>query len=248
MKKKATSYIDELSSGFDAQGYDQEQEGLAHEQEVAAENNWGSDNRDAVGRAAYVARKKRLATKLRRIATELEAIEKMDEDYQDAIGDTQESIEDIIDKVDYQATGASVAGEPVNVNAKKKVATKRRAQDDGGDEGTPENIDNMSDEDIEEQLQDDESSDMSDDDIDSTLQNGLDEENQDDPMAMEMGIGKGAAHPMEHDPEADDPNAFMSSQTGDEDWISIGPGTFDDQRNEVGKAAKKVIASKKAKK
>ncbi len=69
-------------------------------------------------------------------------------------------------------------------------------------------------------------------------------EDTDDPMSMEMGTedwldpaGKEASHPIEHDPNKDDPAAFASSQLGDEEWISIGPGTFDDKRNEIGKAA-----------
>ena len=46
-----------------------------------------------------------------------------------------------------------------------------------------------------------------------------------------------ATHPIEHDPLMDNPEANMSSQTGDDEWIDIGPGTFDDQRDEVGKAS-----------
>ena len=47
-----------------------------------------------------------------------------------------------------------------------------------------------------------------------------------------------ASHPMEHDPVVDDPGANMPSNTGDE-WISIGPGTFDDKRDSIGRAASK---------
>ncbi len=76
---------------------------------------------------------------------------------------------------------------------------------------------------------------------------GLEEkawEDTDDPMAMEMGTedwldpsGKEASHPIEHDPNKDDPAAFAPSTMGDDEWISIGPGSFDDKRNEIGKAA-----------
>lgn len=54
---------------------------------------------------------------------------------------------------------------------------------------------------------------------------------------LEAGCEKKAAHPLEHDEKKDDPSANMSSQTGDEDWIDIGPGEFADKRDEVGKAA-----------
>lgn len=94
-KKKASSYLDEIGSGFDAVGYDQEQVGKSHEEEVAAENNWGNDQRDAVGRAASIAsRKKRLAKKLMRISRELEALGKMEEAY-------QTGVEEMLDDDDY---------------------------------------------------------------------------------------------------------------------------------------------------
>jgi len=81
-KKVASSYLDEIGANREAVGYDKEQVGLAHEQEVAAENNWGNDKRDAIGRAASIAsRKTRLAKKLMRISRELEALGKMEEAY-----------------------------------------------------------------------------------------------------------------------------------------------------------------------
>jgi len=163
--KKTASYLDEIGSCREAIGYDGPQEGLAHEQEVAPANNWGSDQRDSVGRAATIAnRKKRIAKKLMRISRELEALGKMEEEYQ-------------------------------------------------------ENVDEMLD-----------------DDTDDT---------SGDPMAMEMGTeqwldpdGKEASHPIEHDPNKDDPAAFAPSSMGDDEWISIGPGSFNDTRDEIGRAAK----------
>jgi hypothetical protein len=82
-----------------------------------------------------------------------------------------------------------------------------------------------------------------------------DEGGKEDPMSVEMGTNEGskdewldpsgkeatkkeAIHPIEHDPNKDDPDAFRSSQMGDEEWITIGPGTFDDNRDAVGRAAK----------
>jgi len=51
------------------------------------------------------------------------------------------------------------------------------------------------------------------------------------------GTKKEAAHPLERDDKP--PTSEMSAQTGDEEWIDIGPGEFDDKRDEIGKAAEK---------
>jgi hypothetical protein len=179
MNKKATSYLDEIGSGREAEGYDQEQAGKAHEEEVAATNNWEDDNRDAVGRAAAIGnRKKRLAKKLMRISRELEALGKMEEDY--ALG-------------------------------------------------------------VEEMLDDDDSYDY-DEDEEEKADIGEAGFKEDDPMAVEMGtdewldpVGKEAAHPLEH---GEDKVDFSPSTMGDDEWISIGPGTFSDSRDAVGKASK----------
>jgi hypothetical protein len=53
-----------------------------------------------------------------------------------------------------------------------------------------------------------------------------------------------ASHPLEHNPAGDDPQADMPSKTGDE-WISIGPGNFDDNRDLIGRAANKKAPVKK---
>jgi len=43
-------------------------------------------------------------------------------------------------------------------------------------------------------------------------------------------------HPMEQDPSEQNPEADMSAQTGDDEWIDIGQGEFDDARDEIGRA------------
>jgi len=171
--KKVASYLDEIGACREAIGYDQEQEGLAHEQEVAQSDNWGNDQRDPIGRAAIQNRKNRLAKKLERISRELEAIGKMEEQY---------------------ATGV-------------------------------------------EEMLDDENGEDYEEDFDS--QDDGNEESGKDAMNVEMGewldSGKEATHPIQHDPNKDDPAAFAPSTMGDE-WISIGPAKFDDQRNQIGHA------------
>lgn len=98
-KKKGSSYLDQLSAGHESdtvKNYDpaieEGQIGLAHEQEVAPANNWGGDQRDAIGRAASV--KKIIARKLRRIANELEALEYMSNEYSDEIEKAKEQIQE----------------------------------------------------------------------------------------------------------------------------------------------------------
>jgi len=184
MKDKKASYLDEIGACREAVGYDQEQVGLAHEQEVAAENNWGGDSRDPVGRAASIAaRKKRLAKKLLRISRELEALGNMEGDY-------KTGVEEMSDDEDNDDVGTDNVDDDDN-------------DDDDNDTGT----------------------------------------GSDDPMAMETGeewldaSAKEAAHPITHDPNKDDPAAFAPSTMGDDQWISIGPGTFDDPRDQVGKAS-----------
>jgi len=63
------------------------------------------------------------------------------------------------------------------------------------------------------------------------------EELDDEELEEEAGCKREASHPLEHDDKKDDPDANMSSQTGDDEWIDIGPGEFDDKRDEVGRAA-----------
>jgi hypothetical protein len=102
--KKKSSYLDSIGSGYESKtvhDYDpatsEDQEGLEHEQEVAAENNWGSDNRDVVGRAA--SKRRRLASKLRRIAREIEAME-LDGDYQEVLEDAVDKAEEVVEGSD----------------------------------------------------------------------------------------------------------------------------------------------------
>jgi hypothetical protein len=72
----------------------------------------------------------------------------------------------------------------------------------------------------------DDTDDMSDVDIDD-----------DEIEKVSNSIIKEAIHPAEHDSKKDDPEANMSPQTGDEEWIDIGAGTFDDKRDETGRAS-----------
>jgi len=184
-KKKAyTSYIDTLSSGYDAKNVDGEQVGLAHEQEVAPENNWGGDKRDAIGRAAYlVNKKKRLAKKLYRISRELEVLGEMEERYQ---ADIEEMEEDPMSDDGQKAMDMEM-GE----DSKEKEEDKDEIGHDANKEEW-----------------------------------------------LDKNVEKEAAHPITHDPNKDDPEMHGDTQMGDEEWISIGPGTFDDKRDPVGKAAK----------
>jgi hypothetical protein len=64
---------------------------------------------------------------------------------------------------------------------------------------------------------------------------GGDEDEGMDVEAAVEGTEKQAAHPIEHNEKKDDPDANMPSDTGDE-WIDIGPGEFDEKRDEVGRA------------
>ena len=182
-KKKAYSYLDTLSSGFDAQNVDKEQVGLNHEQEVAIENNWGGDNRDAIGRAAYLAnKKKRLAKKLYRISMELEAIGKMEEQYNSNIEEMEE--------------------DPMSMEMGENSDYKKEPNKDS-------------------------------DDIKLN-----DEENINEEKWLDQNVdSKEASHPIDHDPNKDDPEAFGPSDMGDAEWISIGPGSFDDKRDQIGKAS-----------
>ena len=64
------------------------------------------------------------------------------------------------------------------------------------------------------------------------------EEMASDESTEKSATNKEAVHPIEHDEKNDDPKADMDSQTGDDEWIDIGPGSFDDKRDEVGRAEK----------
>jgi len=183
-EKNATSYLDSIGSGYDAQGYDQEQAGKAHTEEVAPANNWGEDKRDAVGRAAYLSsKKKRIAKKLVRISRELEALSNLEEKYSEGIEEMEDEPEDISQKSDEAM--AMEMGEETSENPESK------------DQSEDEWLD---------------------------------------------GTEKEAAHPIEHRERVgdvgDDPAANASSQLGDDQWISIGPGTFSDQRDSVGRAGR----------
>jgi hypothetical protein len=185
-EKNATSYLDEIGANREAIGYDLEQVGLAHEQEVASENNWGGDQRDAVGRAASIAnRKRRLAKKLFRISRELEAIGKI------------EAAEEMAD--DYKTGVEEMADDPMAMEMGEgttDVADKPQSKEEWLDPSA-------------------------------------------DTDAPEVNASKKEAdHPLTHDPERDDPGMHGSTQMGDDEWISIGPGSFQDRRDESGHAVK----------
>ena len=168
---RKASYVGELTSGYDAKVQDdyeagkgdKGQAGKGHEEEVAKKNNWESDKRDAVGRAAASQLLRKAAIRLTKMA---DAMEQSDEEEFDD-DDADENVKDL------------------------------------------ENVDVESDEDLEQIA------------------------------ASVLGEEKVAAenHPIEHDTKKDDPAADMSSQTGDDEWVDIGPGEFDDKRDEVGRAA-----------
>lgn len=65
----------------------------------------------------------------------------------------------------------------------------------------------------------------------------IDEIDDEEIEKVSSNIVKEAVHPLEHDPKKDDPEANMPAQTGDEEWIDIGPGNFDDKRDDAGRAA-----------
>ena len=203
MAKKDSSYIDVLSPGHESKTVKEYapgtagQEGKAHEEEVAAKNNWGDDKRDAIGRAAS---RRAIARKLRRIAREIEAVEAMDEDY-------AEEIEEIADAAEEEAKGKSVEEKMEDLDEISDQATNEAKGICPCDVKTGSSEEKQDDDDEEE-----------------------DEEKQ-------ASVDKEAVHPAEHDSTKDNPEANMSSQTGDEEWIDIGPGEFKDSRDTVGRAA-----------
>jgi hypothetical protein len=100
--KSAASYLDTIGSGFESKTVEEgkPQIGKAHEEEVASKNNWESDERDPLGRAAPSKKAQKLARKLRRIAAELEAFteEYMEEEYAKDICETQEEMKEQVDE------------------------------------------------------------------------------------------------------------------------------------------------------
>jgi len=187
VKKKASSYIDTLSSGYESdtvKEYDpaveEGQIGKEHTEEVAPANNWEGDKRDAIGRAA--SKRKHLAHKLRRIAREIEA-QDMDSGYEEKIDEIQQTaIEEAQGKPVADMTRISPSEEAQDEAAAKEAALKSKVS-------------------------------------------------RDEFIVIE------AAHPLEHT-KVDDPEANMPASTGDE-WINIGPGTFDDPRDAINRAASK---------
>lgn len=102
--RKKASYVGQLSSGFDAivqddyeagQG-DKGQAGKGHEEEVASKNNWTSDKRNEVGKAASV-QLRRTAARLNKLADMLE-VQAIDEDIEDDL--EEEDLDDDFDEED----------------------------------------------------------------------------------------------------------------------------------------------------
>jgi hypothetical protein len=199
--KVSSSYLDTLGSGFDAKGVDGPQLGKAHEEEVAPKDNWRSDKRDAIGRAAFIQKRKRIARKLRRLAREIASIEQaeMDAGYKTSIEEASDDVEDVIED---EAKGK---------DAESMVELSDEPEDLTTTE--PENLEDDEDDEDEE------------------------ESDEEDYLTVGGSSKKEAAHPIEHNPSKDDPKANASAQTGDEDWISIGPGSFKDKRDAIGRAA-----------
>lgn len=181
-EKTAASYLDSIGANKEAEGYDQEQVGLAHEQEVAPSNNWeGGDKRDAVGRAASLNNKRqRLAKKLMRISREIEALGKMEEAYKTNV----EELDGCDATDDDDEKPVSTSEEPMKME--------------------------------------------------------MGEEEWLDATVKDASVDKEARHPLTHPSAEDDPEAFRSSQMGDDEWISIGTresGAWgSDKRNAIGKA------------
>lgn len=196
MKKDAVeSYLDEIGGNKDKEpGYDKkfdtERIGYEHEQEVAKEENWGKDERDAAGRAAVIDNKKiRLAKKLMRISRELEALGKMEDAYKAGV---EEMEDDKGDNMDYDDE-------------------KKEKKSEGKGDKDP-----------------------------MAVEMGTNKDEWLDPSGKE-GSKKEAIHPIQHDPNKDDPDAFRDSQLGDEEWISIGQESSGawghDKRDDAGRAA-----------
>ena len=220
MKGKISSYLDTLGSGFDAKGVDGPQLGKAHTEEVAPSDNWNSDKRDAIGRAAFVQKRKRIARKLRRLAREIEALEKaeMNSDYKSSIEEAAGD-EDIIEVIDDEAKG--------------KGAEDMELSDDEDADDEPENLEECP-EDLSETSEDSEDSDEDEDEDEDS------DEDEEETSDEESYMNVEASHPIEHDPKKDDPKANESSQTGDEEWVSIGvspSGKKDNPRDTTGRAA-----------
>jgi uncharacterized protein YdbL (DUF1318 family) len=76
-----------------------------------------------------------------------------------------------------------------------------------------------------------------DEDFEELDENDIDDIEDDDIEKISASVIKEAVHPSEHDSKKDDPEANMSAQTGDEEWINIGTGTFDDKRDDAGRPA-----------
>jgi hypothetical protein len=152
---RKASYIGQLSSGFDATVQDDYnagqgaagQEGKGHEEEVAKNDNWGNDKRDAVGKAASV-QLRRTAAKLNKLADMLDNqevtddIDDIDDDLEeqeinnmdnsdmtdlDDIVDCDDCIDDDISEEEYNELIENVASD---CGTKKSAAHPLERKDD----------------------------------------------------------------------------------------------------------------------
>lgn len=134
--------------------------------------------------------------------------------------------EEVAAKNNWEADKRDAVGRAAASSLLRKAALKLTKMADAMEE---EKFDD--DDDVEESVKDLENVDSDDEggDMEEIATAVLDE--------TKVAAKKVAVHPLDHDPKGDDPAADMSPQTGDEEWIDIGPGEFDDPRDEVGRAA-----------
>lgn len=170
--KKSQSVVGELSSGYDAKNVDKEQEGLAHEQEVAKENNWADDKHTSMGLPIPKEVKQSAIAQLNQIIAKISALEEEDEKEMTA------SLENVI----------------LNISAKEEEKMSNEIKE-----------------------------------ASKLLRQASD--------LLSSYSDKSARHPSEPRDESAYERAVASPQTGDDEWVDIGPGTFDDLRNEIGKPA-----------
>ena len=170
--EKRQSVVGELSSGYDAKNVDKEQIGLAHEQEVAKQNNWVDDKHSTMGLPIPKEVKQSAIAQLKTIIAKISELEEEDDEKKTA------SLESVIMNI------ASKEEEKMSNEIKEASKLLRQASD-----------------------------------------------------LLASYSDKTARHPSEPRDEAAFERAVGSPQMGDDEWVDIGPGTFDDLRNEIGKPA-----------
>lgn len=235
-KKKNASYLDAIGSGYESdtvKEYDPATEegqiGKAEEEKVTEENAWEDEQHDEMGMplksAQLLNKKRRLARKLRRIAAEIETLEKeaemMDEDYQDEIESMKDEVEDMQDDMDENENGEELMLPGVHYKTKKKRAEA-------------EDLSNMSDEDLQNAM----GLEMGTGEEFEEVPDVDDEDEEYETVESSLKTAETYEHPIDYNPMEENPEADMDAQTGDDEWIDIGPGIFDDKRNEMGMPVK----------